>query len=200
MSSIAIKKPGTISGYILGDLRPETNAEVLIDGKVIAIRTALLDTGANVTVLSPLLYQPEEGPEDAELLSAHKSTDAYVKEGSLILGSNDIVLERVSFLVADLVIFEAHEIQLIIGMDVITAGRFVIERKGQLPYYTFSFSGSDKPFIPSVGFVCKASPGSNSDRKKNVQSSMSNRIGTFGTLMLRYPDLTSYNGGNYGDC
>lgn len=150
---ISVKKPGIISGYILGDLRPQTSAEVLIDGNVIAINTALIDSGSNVTVLSPIVCEPIQGSENAEVRSAHKQTSASVVTGSLILGNNDIVLENVSFLIADLEIFECGDIQLVLGMDVITAGRFVIERKGRLPYYSFSFSGSEKPFIPSVGAI-----------------------------------------------
>ena len=151
--SITVKKSGIISGYILGDLRPETNAEVLIDGIPIPVNVALIDTGANVTVLSPLLYESEESSEQAELLSAHRSVKACTREGSLILGNNDIVLEHVEFLIADLEIFDAHDVQLVIGMDVITAGRFLIERKGRLPHYTFSFSGIDRPVKPSVGII-----------------------------------------------
>lgn len=133
-----VKKSGSVSTYILGDLKPCVPVDVFVDGRTIHVERALFDTGADITVLNPSRVSPDTALQDEILIV---SVDAKDRSGyffcSLSIGDGEIVLEHIPIYVTDIGVFDATDIDLIIGMDVIKEGALSITRKGTLPVLTF---------------------------------------------------------------
>lgn len=134
-----VQKSGSVSAYILSDLKPCIEADVHINGRVIHVDRALFDTGANITVINPVRV-----PEDTETDEPIKIYGGYSKnrDGHVLcridLDGGEIVLHNVLVYISDLDAFEAADIDLIIGMDIITAGTLSIKKKkGNLSLFTF---------------------------------------------------------------
>ena len=133
-------KPGTICSYIIGDLKPCIEADVLIDGKSVHIDRALFDTGSNITAINPRIA-PAVSSTNGDKMVIHgtdRSGEAVTHYCSICLGSGEIVLQNVPVQAFDLDIYDHTDIDLIIGMNVITLGELSVKKKGFLPIFTFS--------------------------------------------------------------
>lgn len=140
MSEIVVEKPGTISAFVLSDLKPCTAADVEIDSRVNHIERVLFDTGANVTVIAPLELPALDNGETIEMHGVHNIGSGTSGTCRLSMGKGRIVLNNVPFVAFDLEYFEDSDIKMIIGMDVITHGSLHVEPVNGIPHFTFSVS------------------------------------------------------------
>ena len=135
---ITVAKSGSISAFILGDLKPCVKADILYDGMVTHIDRVLFDTGANVTVVNPSVVPDDPDCDgDLEMQDIRHKARSKTLYCSISFCSGEIVLEHVPVQIFDLDYFNSGDIDLIIGMDVIILGELTVKKSGTLPVINF---------------------------------------------------------------
>ena len=139
---ISVIKPGSVFAYILSDLKPCIEADVLCNGVSIHIPRVLFDTGANITAINPKVIPNgvRGNNEEIEIHGAHSSGVSSVHYCSISLGAGEIVLANVPVNAFDLDVYDVTDTDLIIGMDVITLGTLTVKKAGRLPMFSFEVS------------------------------------------------------------
>lgn len=136
---LSVIKSGTVCSYILSDLKPCIEADVLIGGVSVHASRVLFDTGANVSVINPHSIPDADGTDEGmEVRGANSSGTSRTYYCSISLDGGEIVLSNVRIEAFGLDIFDGTDIDLIIGMDVITLGEFSVKKNNRLPVFSFS--------------------------------------------------------------
>ena len=137
LTNIIVKKPGVVSSFIISDLKPCVSADVLCGNQCIHIERAVFDTGSNTTVIVPSELRSSLSAEEIDMASVDTIGTGHVYRVQLSLDNGEIVLDNVPLVDFDLSIFEDLDIKMIIGMDVITAGRLVVDAGNHIPHFSF---------------------------------------------------------------
>ena len=110
-------------------------------GKEFHIDRALFDTGSNVTILNPKVIPSNAPPGDEACMHGPNSSwTAKTYCCTISLGPGNIILDNVPVVDFDLEVFDTVDIDLIIGMDIITLGELTVKRKGKIPVFHFQIS------------------------------------------------------------
>lgn len=137
LENIKVEKPGVVSGFIISDLKPCISADVDVDGHTVHIDRAVFDTGSNCTVIAPSELPSPLAGEDIEMHGVSVSGESHIARCRLSLDNGEIVLGNVPLSDFDLSFFDESDIKLIIGMDVITAGRLIVDARNNIPHFSF---------------------------------------------------------------
>lgn len=135
---ISVRKAGEVREYVVSDLKPCTEAVVSFGEKEFHIDRALFDTGSNVTILNPNTIPPDTpAGGEAYLHGPDSSWPAKPYYCTVSLGPGNIILDNVPVIDFNLEVFDTVDIDLIIGMDIITLGELIVKRKGRIPVFHF---------------------------------------------------------------
>ena len=97
----------------------------------------MLDSGSNITVISPAVVPDNiEICEGSNIYAANSNDVSDLIRCRLILGNGDIIIDHVPLEIFDLDYFRTGDIDLIIGMDLIAVGELHFQKKGSLPLFT----------------------------------------------------------------
>ena len=113
-----------------------SNAKITIGNKTIETNKAIWDTGATITAISSAVSKQigAEPVESGTTISATDRSDSNIYLATIEL-PGDIVLHNVE--VWDISL-DDYAAEVVIGMDIISKGRLVVETVNGIPMFSFS--------------------------------------------------------------
>lgn len=110
-------------------------AKITIGDKVFATDKAVWDTGAMITIAAHCMARefPVDPVETGTSISATNRSDSDIYLATLELPGG-IVFENIEIWDVDL---EVHNADIVIGMDIISQGRLVVEAVNGIPMFSF---------------------------------------------------------------